>query len=100
MGNDNTKWIAKDTFEPSENEFYNFPLDKANPDAAREAYLLRVENPLRIVLDSKLDVAKEKFKLVGTDNTELWRMKNMENGEVGLVLRHSVGRIGTVECER
>ena len=60
MGNSkssfSTKYIAKETFHPSEMDFYNFPLRKDGSDYDKKSYQLRIENPLRITINDELEM--------------------------------------------
>ena len=100
MGNSkssaNTKYIAKETFYPSEMDFYNFPLIQDGTDYDKKAYQLRIENPLRITVDDELELFGN-VELVGTDGTRLQKMKNVRTNDVGLVIADCVKKTEAVE---
>jgi hypothetical protein len=79
------KYVAKETFWPSEMAFYDFPLLNDGPNAAKQEHELEILNPLRINEGDNLKLLTDEM-FVGTDGTRLYKMENMKTREVGLVI--------------
>ena len=89
----NSKYIARETFNPSEIAFNNFPLIRDGKMSNKEAHQLRIENPLRITIDDVLEMADTSLTLTGMDGTKLCKMKNITTGKIGLVIRDFVTQV-------
>ena len=102
MGNKNT-YIAKDTFQPSDDVFKDCE-QKDDPKGGATADVkvkqLKELVALSITMDGKLKMIKEETGLEGPGGTKLYIMKNLVTKKEGLVLVDSVAKEGTVECEK
>ena len=96
-------YIAKDTFQAEPGAFMeciqeNDSTGVLTGDVKSES--LKVEVALKITMDDKLKMIKEKTGLVGPGGTALYKMRNLETNTEGLVLADSVAKKDTMECEK
>ena len=83
-----TGYVATETFHCSEHVFHDFQQSNM-----KKADQLKIENPLNITMGDQLEMLTEDTGLLGPNETKLYKMRNRENGEVGLVLADYVVKI-------
>ena len=95
---------AKETFYPSDNVFHDIPPQKDEKGELEKDYekhqkKLKNEAPLKITMGDKLKIIR-KTEFLGPNGVLLYRMKNVNTDESGLVMSDMVAKVGTLECEK
>ena len=99
MGN---SYISKETFHPNEDAFVNAIIHiegKENIDL-QTAEQLKLEKPLKINADDKLNMVVEETGLEWPRGTALYKMKNKKTHTKGLVASNMVAKAGTIDLEK
>ena len=102
MGNcvGGVQYISKETFHPSDDAFNALPLSKDIPDPEKHIEYIKSERPLTINVDDKLKMIVEHSEIILSGGGMLYKMRNMNTGQTGLVMSESVAKMGTVDCEK